>query len=243
MMTLGRNHVQMNYKVENTVLESVNEIKDLGVLLDTKLNFSAHVSNILKKANRSMGLLIRSFQAGAKSSKFNSKSLLTAYNANVRSHLEYCSVIWSGAAKTHTQRIDRAQHRFLMWLNSHCRGACPSLAYAPLLKHFGIVSLESRRFQHDILFLKHVYSGKIQSGDLVAKFPLHVPPRFTRLIKLLAEPCGRVDTVMSGLLCHIPRRVNSLLAALGCDFFASSNALLKKYVLCYTCSLDDNFEL
>ena len=129
-------------------------MRDLGVIIDSKLNFAAHVSRIVSQANRALGLLIRSFQAGTRGTKFNKTTLLITYFANVRSVLEYGCVIWAGAAKTHTERVDRVQHKFLMWLNSHTSSSCPSLSYQALLDHFGIPSLASRRTQFDLLFLK-----------------------------------------------------------------------------------------
>ena len=39
------------------------------------------------------------------------RAILSTYFANVRSILEYCSVVWSGAARTHIQRIERVHGR------------------------------------------------------------------------------------------------------------------------------------
>lgn len=67
---------------------------------------------------------------------------MCAYYSNVRSVLEYGSVIWAGAADTHTVRIDRVQHKFLIWLLSNTvSGHAVSLEYSDLLKHFRIASL------------------------------------------------------------------------------------------------------
>ena len=155
-------------------------MRDLGVVIDSKLNFASHVSRVVRQANRALGLLIRSFQTGTRGAKFNQKTLLVTYFANVRSILEYSCVIWAGAAKTHTERADRVQHKFLLWLNRHTTVPYPSLSYNSLLiNHFGIPSLSARRVQYDLLFLRNVFSGKINSADLVAQFSLHVPPRST----------------------------------------------------------------
>ena len=47
------------YEIENTALEHVNTIRDLGVILDTKLTFGPHGDVTVKKANRALGVLIR----------------------------------------------------------------------------------------------------------------------------------------------------------------------------------------
>ena len=113
-LTLRRTPVQTAYCIENTYLDSVEEIRDLGVIIDSKLNFSTHVSGITRQANKALGLLIRSFQTGLRSSNFNTKTLLTTYYANVRSILEYGSVVWAGVAKSHAERVERVQHKFWM---------------------------------------------------------------------------------------------------------------------------------
>ena len=100
------------------MLERRTQVRDLGVILDSKLNFASHVDATVLKAKRMLGLLIRSMQLPACSRRvqLNCKAMLSAYNAHVRSIMEYGSVIWSGAAVTHLKRLERIQHSFLMWL-------------------------------------------------------------------------------------------------------------------------------
>ena len=87
--------------------------------MNQKLTFEAHINVTVAKANRAFGLLIRTLQSASQRCSFNKRSALAAFNANVRPILEYCSVIWAGAAKTHLVRVERVQHKFLMWLASH----------------------------------------------------------------------------------------------------------------------------
>ena len=42
-------------------LEFITEEKDLGVIIDHKLNFSSHTATEVKKANKMMGLIRRSY--------------------------------------------------------------------------------------------------------------------------------------------------------------------------------------
>ena len=180
-MTLRRAPVQIKYAIDNVALEHVNEIRDLGVIIDTKLTFGPHVDGIVRRGNRALGLMIRSFQTGTNGSRFNRSAVMAAYFANVRSILEYGSVIWTGAAKTHTVRVDRVQHKFLMWLQSHtASGHCPSLSYPDLLNHFKIPTLSSRRIQHDLMFIRNIFRCRLNSLALLACFSLHVPARPTR---------------------------------------------------------------
>ena len=71
--------------------------------------------------------MIRSLQAGRGRKRYETGAIVAAYYSNVRSVLEYCSVVWSGAARTHTDRIERIQHKFLIWLTVHAKTNSESL--------------------------------------------------------------------------------------------------------------------
>ena len=212
-MTLKTKPVSKKYTIGTATLEHVDKIRDLGVTLDTKLTFGAHVDLTVKKANRALGVLIRSFQKANPRGYLNVSSVLTSYYAHVRSNLEYCCVIWNGAADAHTDRISRIEHKFLIWLNAHCRDRSASLSYADLLRHFRLTSVSARRAQHDIMFIRNVFKGRISSSFLLHSFSLNVPCRATRqqTNTLLNVPFARVNTVKNGLFVRLPRQVNSFL--------------------------------
>ena len=178
---------------------------------------------------------MRCFQTGSRPQKFRTSSVLTAYFANVRSILEYGSVIWTGAAKTNTVRVDRVQHKFLMWLLSHTSsGRSPSLSYEILLRHFRLPSLNSRRTQHDIIFIRNIFRNKIDSSELLAAFSLHSPTRSTRTTRLFSEPRARVGTVQTGMFCRLPRAANAFFNhTTDADLFNDTFCAFKRYVVSY----------
>ena len=95
------------YVLDGTELTRCVEIRDLGVILDTKLTFAAHVDVTVSKARRMLGLLIRSMQqpSGLRRAHIRYKPMLSVFYAHVRSVLEYGSVVWSGAALSHLKRL------------------------------------------------------------------------------------------------------------------------------------------
>ena len=241
-MTLRRAPVQTKYCIDGTDLEYVSKIKDLGVTLDTKLTFQPHVSDTVSKANRALGLLIRSFQVGAGKAKFNRSAALAAYYANVRSILEYGSVVWAGAAKSHMVRVDRVQHKFLIWLLVHTSsGQTNSLSYDRLLTHFKLTTLAQRRVQHDLIYLRNIMRGKVDAPDLLGSFPLHVPPRSTRTPTLFTVPRARVRTIESGMFCRIPKQMNAFLAEnVNTDIFFDSSGDFRAKVIDYVLSVQSS---
>ena len=102
------------FAIGGTQLSLVTSMRDLGVIVDSKLNFSEHIDSVVKRGNRALGLLIRSLQ-GVRG-RYCRGGVIAAYCANVRSILEYGSVIWAGAACSHLERLERMQHKFLAFL-------------------------------------------------------------------------------------------------------------------------------
>ena len=84
-------------------------------------------------------------------------------------------------------------------------------SYSDLLNHFKMRSLKSRRVQHDLMFVRNVLNGRIDSSFLLGSFSLATPARATRNPVLLHVPLGRVNTVRDGLFIRIPRAVNAFL--------------------------------
>ena len=150
-----------------------------------------------------------------------------------RTKHQLVNVIWAGAAESHTVRIDRVQHKFLIWLLSNTTsGHAPSLAYTDLLSHFHLPSLASRRVQHDLLFIRNVFNSRLDSHILLRSFYLHAPTRSIRTRRLFYEPRPRVNTVKRGLFLRVPQLVNSFLRAVPeADFFADTSGTFKGHVI------------
>ena len=68
-VTLKRNPVQYSYAVRGTMLERLDKMRDLGVILDSKLTFTAHVDSAVSKARRALGVLMRSFSVLSRSER------------------------------------------------------------------------------------------------------------------------------------------------------------------------------
>ncbi|KAK2176437.1 hypothetical protein NP493_661g01036 [Ridgeia piscesae] len=61
---------------------------DLQLTIDQQLKLSNHIQNAVKKANRVLGCLARTFR------HLNKDTFLLLYKAMVRPHLEYASCVW-----------------------------------------------------------------------------------------------------------------------------------------------------
>ena len=157
-------------------------MRDLGVILDPKLNFACHVDTTVLKAKRMFGLLIRSMKlpGSCRRAKFDCKAMLRAYNAHVRSIMECGSVVWSGAAVTHLKRLERIQHSFLIWLACSSTQNSFNLSYDHPLQHDKVSSIKSRFTQHDLSFIHNVFHGRLDNPQLLLNFHLSAPARRNR---------------------------------------------------------------
>ena len=149
-------------------------------------------------------------------------------------------MVWSGAAKTHLCRIERVQHKFLIWLTQRARGADGSSGsdYRRLLHVFNVPSLEARRVQFDLIFLRNIFCCRIASSFLLSCFSLHVPSRTTRNSVLFHVPFGRISTVKAGSFCRLPMHANAFIRhSQTVDFFCDEFAAFRSSVLTYVKSL------
>ena len=197
-------------------------MRDLGVILDSKLTFARHVDTVVTRARRMLGTIIRGMQQprSLRGGALDFRAMRTAYYAHVRSVIEYGSVVWAGAAVTHMKRLERVQHCFLIWLASCSNHPTDNLDYDHLLAHFQVPSIKSRLHQHDLLFLYKIFHGQIDCPELVNLFPLSVPGRRTRNIHLWHIPFSRVNTVKNSMFTRIPITCNALLSSHpSIDFF------------------------
>lgn len=173
------------YSISNCPLETVTNINDLGILMDSKLRFDLHVGRIINKANGVLGFIKRW------SKEFNdpyiSKKL---FSGLVRPILEYGSVIWNPGFMCDISRIESVQKQFLLFcLRSLDWGSTYQLPpYVNRLKLIHLPTLESRRTTLDVLFILKIIKGDINSPFLLSQFSIKIPLRLPRSYQLLSIP-------------------------------------------------------
>ena len=94
-----------DYKMENSVLETVTEFNDLGVLVSSDLTWNNHIAHKISRANSLLGFIKRAI--GFKASK---KAKRTLYLSFIRSTVMYNSTIWH-LNKTHLKLLEGIQRR------------------------------------------------------------------------------------------------------------------------------------
>jgi len=94
-MTVGKAHPSntLIYKlpvgIDSQDLNRVTQEKDLGVLVDSNLNFESHILSKVKTCKRITGLIKGNFK------NIDFQCFLLIYKSMIRSHLEYAKTVWS----------------------------------------------------------------------------------------------------------------------------------------------------
>ena len=148
VLHLGSNNPEHYYYMPNSshltypTLQPVEDEKDLGVIVDSKLNFHKHMNAKISKANKMLGIVRRTFK------HMNSDIFKICYKSIIRPHLEYGSIIWSPHTKEYQDKVEKLQRRATKIVP-----ALFELPYCERLKKLKIPTLSYRRLRAALLFL------------------------------------------------------------------------------------------
>ena len=150
VLHFGSNNKQQCYHMNGQNIASPGEEKDLGVTLTNTLKWETHVSNCVKKGNRMVGMIKKTF------SYMNQDMFLCLYKALVRPMLEYCTEVWNPHLEKDIKALENVQRRATKLVPQLSK-----LPYDERLRSLKLYPLKDRRMRGDMITVYKMMNGMI----------------------------------------------------------------------------------
>jgi ribonucleases P/MRP protein subunit RPP40 len=158
VLHLGHNNPRNKYYIGNHLLSVCSNYKDLGFIIDDKLNFKNHYDTIITKGYRMSNLILRALHGQ------NPRTIIWAYCTYVRPILEYGSSIWCPYKKCDIQLIEDVQACVTRRALGYHVADLNRPSYADRLKYFNLQTLEHRRLINDLCLVYKIVNNAVDTS-------------------------------------------------------------------------------
>lgn len=219
--------VNYSYTIGGERLLRKDSIRDLGVILDSKLLFSDHIQYIVNKSNKLLGLITRITKPFK-----NPNSFRILYYSLVRSTLEYGSVIWSPHYQIYINKLESVQKKYMRTM-AYITGEHRNLnSYPERLIRFGEVSLVKRRTIIDVVTLYKIINNRYDSS-LVSLINLNAGVRSTRSSDVFRIGTHRNNTSFFSPISRMTRSYNERCKGQNIDIFSNGMTEFRSAISLY----------
>lgn len=162
-ITKKKDPILSNYYLCDHPLKRATKHRDLGVLFNSKLDFTEHIHSITSKAFAALGFVKRFCH------NINDISTLKSlYFALVQSHLEYCHLIWMPTFNIHIDKVESILKQITMFAIREYPNRINNYQisfYGDRLTKLKMTTLHKRRINSAVLFIFDLLRGNVHCPD------------------------------------------------------------------------------
>jgi ribonucleases P/MRP protein subunit RPP40 len=148
VMHLGHKNRNHRYTLNGTVLKSVDEERDLGVVIDNKLKLKKQCAKAANRANQVLGMIKRNVRSRSQD------VILKLYKGLVRPLLEYSIQAWMPYRNGDIKLLERVQKRATKMIS-----CVRDKRYEDRLAELKLTTLEERRIRGDMIMTYKMLYG------------------------------------------------------------------------------------
>lgn len=164
-------YANVEYMLENQILERKTVASDLGVIFDCHLTFDLHIDPVKANSMRMLFYILRTPKPLS-----DVRSMIILYDTSVRPILNYASVIWSPKTDVSSSKLEYVQHLFLRFASYKTESPMSFLNhnYERISQQLGFKSLEKTRKFTDAMFLFKMFNNSIDCPSILKMYNLRV---------------------------------------------------------------------
>lgn len=168
----------LTYKITKSIdLSTSLWVRDLGIFIDNKLNWSQHISKITKKCKQICGWVLSVFYSR------ENTLMMTLFNSLIRSRLEYGCELWNPYLIRDINSIEQIQRSFTDKIRN-----IKHLNYWERLSRLNITSLQRRREKIIILHIWKILNNQYPNSMNI-EFKEH---NRNKAIKVVLKPLPKL---------------------------------------------------
>lgn len=156
---LGVKNPRHQYILGGTKLTVNSHERDLGIIFQDDLEVDEQVGTVVKKANRMLGFISRTYTSRTK------VNILPLYKTLVRPLVEYCVQAWRPHKQKHIDMLEGVQRRATRMIEG-----LRQEGYPERLRELKLISLEMRRHRADLIETFKIFNG-MDEENKVRFFP------------------------------------------------------------------------
>ena len=143
-------HSYLPLTFKNNDVKKYPHQKNLGIILDSKLDFDICIDNKIKKCYKIFGIIKRlSFSVPR-------KALLTIYKSFIRPHLDYGDILYDKPGNQNFQnKLEKVQYKACLAITGAIQGTSRQKIYDEL----GLHTLIERRWRSKLTFFYKIVNG------------------------------------------------------------------------------------